>query len=660
MSNEPSKQATPSEGGVTTGVAIVGFILCFLAGIGLMWGYDQHRRGTVADKWSDEDSPVPVTSDDPMWGSRNALVTIVEFSDLQCPYCSRVGPTIEQIKSTYTAEKVRIIWKNEPLPFHPNARPAAEAGQGVFMMKGSTAFWKFNETAFRNQGTLSTENYEKWAREAGVTDIEKFKAGLSAHTWADKVDKDHAVAKQAGVNGTPAFTINGILISGAQPFEKFKAIIDEEMRKAEAKVASGTARDRVYVVMSQENRKAAPPPPKEEEGDKEDTKTVFKVPLGTSPMKGAPTALVTIVEFSDFQCGFCARVEDTLKKVTDTYGDKVRLVWKHEPLPFHPRAEPAAQLSMEARAQKGDKGFWDVHDRLFAGQSKLEDPDLEKAAQEAGLNVDKVKDAIKNHKFKKDIDADLDLAEDLQASGTPNFFINGRHLVGAQPFEKFQKIIDEEIIKTTELLAKGIKPAALYETLIKDGKGPPEPEKKMIAALATAPSRGPANAKVIIQQFSDFQCPFCERVEPTIAEILKNYGDKVKLQWRNMPLSMHPDAPLAAQAAMEVFKQKGADAFWKMHHKIFENQKTPDGLKREKLDGYAKEFGCDMDKWKVALDTQAHKAEVDADLKAANEAGIQGAPAFLIGNTSGGYFVNGAQSYAKFRRLIERALAESK
>ena len=72
-----------------------------------------------------------------MWGNRNAPVTIVVFSDFQCPFCSRVEPTVDQIKATYGKDKVRIVWKNSPLPFHPNAKPAAEAAQGVFALAGN-------------------------------------------------------------------------------------------------------------------------------------------------------------------------------------------------------------------------------------------------------------------------------------------------------------------------------------------------------------------------------------------------------------------------------------------------------------------------------------------------------------------------------------------
>lgn len=645
--------------GMSTGVAIVGFLLCFLAGAGLMYGYDQYKlkKGDIsADSstasWSDDDSPVPVSSKDPVWGSRSAPVTVVIFSDFECPFCSRVEPTLDQVKTTYGPDKVRLVWKNEPLPFHASAKPAAEAAQGVFAMKGSEAFWKFHDTAFKNQKALNADNFKKWAKEAGVTDLAGYEQGLKSNKWASKVEQDHEVAKKAGISGTPGFLINGVLLSGAQPFEKFKTVIDQELQKAQAKIASGTPKDKVYVAMTTENKKNAPA--QEDDEEKEDTKTVFKVPVGNSAFKGKADAPVTIVEFSDFECPFCKRVEPTLEQVKTTYGDKVRLVWKHAPLPFHKKAIPASILSLEARAQKGDKGFWDAHAKLFENQQKLDDADLEKYAQELGLDVNKFKDALKNQKYKKDIDADLELGDDVQANGTPHFFINGRRLVGAQPFEKFKAIIDDEVKKAQDLVSKGTPAAQVYETLIKDGKGAPDPEKKNVAAPPpNAPSKGNPKAKVVIQEFSDFQCPFCARAEDSVKEVMKNYGDRVKFVWRDLPLPMHSDAPLAAQAAREALKQKGPDAFWKMHDKLYESQKD---LKRESLDKIAKDLGLDMDKFKAALDNQTHKAEVDADAKAGGDAGISGTPAFVIN----GYFISGAQPYPKFRKLIERALAEAK
>ena len=674
--DERTPQTPPPDGGggMNTGVAIIGFLLCFIAGAGLMWGYDKkHGTGPNGDiaadsskgggTWSDDDASPGVNSKDPMMGKRDAPVTIVIFSDYQCPFCSKVEPTLAQVKTTY-ANDVRFIWKNYPLPFHPNAKPAAEAAQGVFALAGNDAFWKFHDTAFSNQAQLGTDSYIKWAADAGVKDAAKFKAGLDAHTWAAKVETDMADAAKVKVTGTPALFINGVFLSGAQPFDKVKTVIDQELTKAKAKIASGTPKDKVYAAMSTENRKNVPSAPDapSDSGDQEDTKTVFRVPVGASPVLGNANALVTIVEFSDFQCPFCSRVEPTLKTLRDKYGDKIRLVWKNEPLPMHPRAEPAAEFAMEAYAEKKSDGFYKAHDIMFNNQTKIADEDLWGYASQIGVNVDQVKSAMATHKYKASIDADNDLASDFKASGTPHFFVNGRRLVGAQPPEKFEKIIDEEIPKAQALIAKGTPPSQVYDVLTKDGKGPPPPEMKTLKDIPpNDPARGNMNAKVVIHEYSDFQCPFCGRVEPTVAEIMKNYSDKIKFVWHDMPLPMHADAPLASQAGREVYKQKGADAFWKFHDTLFNNQKEADALKRPALDGYAKAMGLDMDKWASALDTQSHKAEVDAAAKSGNDAGIQGTPAFVITSNGGtGYYISGAQPYSNFRSLIERALSEAK
>ncbi len=649
------------------GTAIVGFFISFLAGMFLMWGMDKRAgdagisaegsatAGAVPDQSA---ASVPVSAKDPQWGKPTAPVTIVEISDFQCPFCSRVGPTLKQIKEKYGPDKVRIVWKHNPLPFHKNARGAHEAAATVFALGGSDAFWKFHDNAFANQQGLSDENYEKWAKEAGV-DVAKFKAAYSAKKYASKVDDDMAVARKIGASGTPAFRINGVTLSGAQPVDKFTEVIDAQLAEAKKLVASGTKPADVYVTLTNKNQAAKPAEAnKPKEDAEEEDKSVWKVPvLEDDPVRGPKDALVTMIVFSEFQCPFCKRVEDTLKQVTAAYPNDVRMVWKDNPLPFHPRAKPAATLGRLVYKQKGEKAFWDVHDALFESQPKLEDEDLKGIAEKAGVRWDDVKAAIDSNKFGDKIDASVDLASEVQARGTPHFFINGVRLSGAQPLEAFKKSIDEQLAKAKALVAKGVPKAKVYDELMKDAKGPPPPEKKEVAAPdAQSPIKGNKGAKVTIQIFSDFQCPFCKRVEPTLAELEKEYGDKVRFVWRHMPLPFHADAPLASAAAQEAFAQKGNAGFWKMHDKLFEVQgSSEDAIKRPNLEKIAQEQGLNMDKFKAALDSNAHKAKIDADTKIGNDAGINGTPAFVIN----GYYLSGAQPTAAFKKLINRALKEA-
>jgi protein-disulfide isomerase len=160
------------------------------------------------------------------------------------------------------------------------------------------------------------------------------------------------------------------------------------------------------------------------------------------PELGSKDAPVTIVEFSDFQCPFCSRAEPTLKQVHEKYGDKVRLVYLDFPLGIHDHAIDAASAGRCA----GEQGkFWELHDTMFADQSKLAAADLKADAKKLGLNTAKFDDCFDKGKYKSAIEADMEQGRGLGVDGTPAFFINGRPLTGAQPFDKFQSTIDEEL-----------------------------------------------------------------------------------------------------------------------------------------------------------------------------------------------------------------------
>jgi protein-disulfide isomerase len=604
---------------------------------------------------SEDDAPVPVHADDPTWGSRTALVTIVVFSDFQCPFCARLEGTFDRLRETYGEDKLRIVWKDNPLPFHKHARFAAEVGQAVFKTRGAAAFWRFEEMAFRRQRLMAPDTIVAWASAAGAS-VRVDGDSVDGGRWAKKIDADIELAKKIGASGTPASFVNGVRLSGAQPFEKFQELVDLELKRAEDLASRGVARDQVYQRLAATNFEKHEDADDDDDDKKED-KTAFKVPVDKSPVRGPKHALVTIVEFADFQCPYCKRVDATLERVRREYGDKVRLVWKDQPLPFHKRAEPAALLAREIRAKKGDAAFWDAHDALFGAQD-LEDPELGRVATAAGLDAKKTLAALKSKALRAGLDDDLDLAEELHASGTPHFFINGRRLVGAQPFDKFKSVIDEELMKASAVSRTGVALSDIYDKLQATASGPVPLETNLLvgAPPANAPTRGAPGAKVVIQSFSDFQCPFCKRVDPALQEVLKTYAGQVKHVWRDLPLPMHQDAKLAAQAAREAFAQRGSAGFFKMHDMLFEHQNDNDGLKLDALRGYAKKIGLDLKRFDAALSKETHAAAIDKDTKTAHDASISGTPAFVIN----GYAISGAGNASRFRRVIRAALADVK
>jgi len=169
----------------------------------------------------------------------------------------------------------------------------------------------------------------------------------------------------------------------------------------------------------------------------------YEVNTAGSPSKGGPeSAKVTVVEFSDFQCPFCSRVTPTLNEIEKAYGDQVRIVFKHLPLRMHTKA-PAAHAAAEAAHRQGK--FWEMHDKIFANQRELTEAKFAEYAAELELDVEKFKQDAASAEVKKKVDSDAREAASLGVTGTPGFFINGRFLSGARPFDSFKTIIDEEL-----------------------------------------------------------------------------------------------------------------------------------------------------------------------------------------------------------------------
>ena len=161
-----------------------------------------------------------------------------------------------------------------------------------------------------------------------------------------------------------------------------------------------------------------------------------------APVRGNVNAPVTIVEFSDFQCPFCGRARPTVNKVRETYGDKVRILFRDFPLQMHAQATKAA----EAAACAGDQGkFWEMHDWMFANQGKLQVTDLKQRATDMGLKTDVFGECLDSGKYASRWQQGLADGAQYGVSGTPAFFINGRPLMGARPFEDFAAVIDDEL-----------------------------------------------------------------------------------------------------------------------------------------------------------------------------------------------------------------------
>lgn len=170
-----------------------------------------------------------LADDDPFKGDANAPVTIVEWSDFQCPFCSRFyKDTLSQIEEKYVKTgKVKLVYRDFPLSFHPFAQKAAEAAECA---NEHGKFWEMHDKIFDNQATLSIENLKTWAGVIGL-DTGSFNDCLDSGKMAGEVQKDLNDGTSAGIRGTPGFIINGVSISGAQPYANFEAAIEAALNR---------------------------------------------------------------------------------------------------------------------------------------------------------------------------------------------------------------------------------------------------------------------------------------------------------------------------------------------------------------------------------------------------------------------------------------------
>ncbi|HYD47372.1 MAG TPA: thioredoxin domain-containing protein [Terriglobales bacterium] len=168
-----------------------------------------------------------------------------------------------------------------------------------------------------------------------------------------------------------------------------------------------------------------------------------EVSAGGRAARGGKNAPVQIISWSDYECPFCKRAEPTVEQVLKEYGDKVSFVHRDFPLDFHQHAEKAAEAAHCAEAQNK---FWEYHSKLFATQD-LSEPSLKTIAKDLGLDTAKFDACLASGQYKAAIQKDVEDGAAAGVAGTPAFFINGRMLSGAQPYEKFKEVIDAELAK---------------------------------------------------------------------------------------------------------------------------------------------------------------------------------------------------------------------
>ncbi|MCA9951795.1 MAG: thioredoxin domain-containing protein [Anaerolineales bacterium] len=570
-------------------------------------------------------------------GNPDAPVVLEEFSDFQCPFCSRFSaqtlPSLveNQIKNG----ELLLVYYDFPLDnLHPQARAAANAARCAGE-QGPIAYWDIHDLIYANTQEWGNNNanqfFAKYGEELGL-DMGAFSSCLENNKYAEQVQADVDFGSSRGIRSTPSFFVNGQSLVGAQPLSIFNQAI--------AAVQQGES-------IAQEAPESTPqeapklddylvPPPQVPE----------RVELTTdnaAMVLGDPNAPVTIVEFTDFQCPYCQRFSlETMPKILENMieSGEVYFILKDLPLEsIHPEARAAANA---ARCAGEQDAYLEMHDALFNSQSTWSGNGNDSAresfavlATELDLDTDAFAACLDSNQYDAAVELNIIEAFDLEAQSTPYFFVNGLPVSGAQPYELFEYAVS---------LAKEGELQAAY--------GRPEPN------ISEAYSIGDPNAPVQIIEFTDYQCPFCSRYySQSYKQIKEKYVDtgQVYYVFKDFPLTnIHPQAAKAAEAARCAGDQ---DSYLEMHDMLFEkqaewnNQPTANQL----FINYATDLGLDSASFQQCLDSGQHTAVVNADLEEGSGLGVSGTPAFFINNHS----INGALPYALFEEAIERFLTAS-
>jgi protein-disulfide isomerase len=438
-----------------------------------------------------------------------------------------------------------------------------------------------HDLLFAHQHNVKLPDLLGYARQLHLN-MPLFQKRLESGYYKAAIEQDLAMAEAVGVEGTPTFFINGEKLIGAQSAERLQGMI------------------------------AGKPGPEVANAD------VSSLNLANSPVRGASVAPVTIIEFSDLQCPFCARVVPTIQQVLEQYPSEVKWIFKNYPLDFHTDS-PLAHQAVLAAGEQGK--FWEMHDLVFAGQPAIKRDDLLQKARSLNLDMARFTADLDSEKIKRQIENDKREGAALGVSGTPSFFINGKEYSGAMPLEQFKAIINGEL---------ALKPAQAALGTVAKVQADPEV------------SLGPASAPVTLVWFSDLQSNLTVKATLLIRQIMKDHPGKVRLVFKNRPLDSHPDSMLLHEAAMAANAQ---GKFWEMHDLIIA---APQKTAKQDLIAYAQRIGLDVKRFESELDSNKYRPSVMKDLDEAKRRAVLGTPVFFLNTTR----IDGLQPQKAFEELI--------
>jgi protein-disulfide isomerase len=541
-------------------------------------------------------------------GEKNSAVTILEFSDFECPFSAKAAPLINELIRANPG-KVRLVFKNSPLPFHQHSVLAHEAALAS-AVQGK--FWEMHDLLFANQTKLTLDDVVRYATQLKL-DVPGFRQALESHRYLPLIEADEEEARGLGVAGTPTFFINGKKIVGAQGLDTFESALDEALGR-----------------------------PRKNPNPKSPSVPAF-VPAASIMTAGAPTrgpaqAPITIVEFSDFQCPFCRSAIPALQDLMQQYPGDVRWVFKHYPLEFH----PDSLLAHKAALAAGEQGkFWDMHDLVFGNQGAIKRDDLLRRAQQLGLEMNRFVADLDSDKFQKVIDEDKAEGSRLGVTGTPTLFVNGKRMIGARSLSEYKEVIDAALSPNSRAPIPPSQPSTSAN--VKENA----PNRGSVLN-PDIPMKGSHNSPVTITWFTDLESPLSPAAARLLWQLRADYPGKIRVVFKSLPMEFHLHASLAHEAMLCAGAQ---GKFWEMQQLILAN---PNKLTRDDLIADAKTLGLNQTKFIAALDSRLYQPILDEDAQEARRRGVYGVPVFFINEKR----LDGIQPLELFRDTVNAELAK--
>ncbi len=513
-----------------------------------------------------------------------------------------VRETFPQIASNYIQNgQVRYEFRHYPLfSIHPQAELAAQATECAGEQGG---FWEMHDELFNTQeewsgSAAAGDTFKALAGDLGLEQAQ-FDACLDGGKYAEQVQADYAEGVGVGVSGTPGFRINGTELSGAQPFAAFQ-------KQIEYFLAGGVA-------------------------------PTLEVAADSYRSMGEADAPVVVTEFSDYQCTTCAELEhELIARYVDT--GEVRFVFRHYPVAqIHPYATQAAQAAVCAGEQDS---YWEMHNRLFAGQGEwseaAEDPRVafEGYAQEIGLDGATFTECLNSEESAVVVQGDVMTAESLglNLSAEPTFLVNDLPVRGGQPIGVLGQVI--------EYLAAGEQTPEIVPT---DGNW------RVVGDVQTA--------RAAMLAFVDYARPeSAEHALNVLPGLREQYIETGKLIYVLHPWLDSADGP-GVEAAIAAECAAAQDRAWEMHDLLFENQAewTVSGDLEDTLEGYATSLDLDGDQFAECMVSAAALTRAQGGTVVGAMIGVPMAPAYVFNN---GQSLAGDSALEDFQAILDSMVGQ--